>query len=62
QGLDGDEVRFICPKLESIIEIAIDGERYRITDNFTAWPIETRTRLWNMADEYVAGEKKMAQV
>lgn len=62
QGLDGNEVIFVCYSLDSILEIAIDGERFRISDNFTAYPIDTRTKLWDVAEAYIEGEKKMAQV
>jgi hypothetical protein len=63
QGLaDGDEVAVVCPALESIIELAIDGERYRIADNFQMYPPETRRRLWDIAEEYASGERTMSAV
>lgn len=63
QGLaEGDEVAVVCPALESIIELAIDGERYRIADNFQMYPPETRRRLWDIAEEYASGERTMSAV
>ncbi len=61
QGLEKPKV-FLCPGLDSIVEIAIDGDRYRITDNFQQYPLPSREVLWNIAEEYLSGERKMTKV
>lgn len=48
--------------LENIVEIAIGGERYRITDNFTDRPMQMRERIWDIAEQYLSGERKMQTV
>jgi hypothetical protein len=49
-------------KLENIVEIAINGERYRIADNFTSRPQAMRNRIWDIADEYLNKDRSMAKV
>lgn len=63
QGLsDDNKVRFVVYAIENIVEIAINGERYRIADNFTDRPAEMRQRIWNIAEQYLSGDRRMAQV
>lgn len=60
QGLaDEDKVRFNVWKLESIIEMAMDGERYRVSDNLQQYPISTRAKLLKIADEFLSGDRDM---
>jgi hypothetical protein len=63
QGLSEENVvRFLCYALENIVEISIDGERFRIMDNFLSYPMTTRQRLWEICDEYLSGEKVMKKI
>ena len=63
QGLsEENKVRFVVYAIENIVEIAIGGERYRIADNFTDRPAEMRQRIWSIAEQYLNGERRMAQV
>lgn len=61
QGLDKPK-EFQCPGLDSIVELTIDGDRYRITDNFQQYPLPAREILWQIAEEYLEGERKMTKV
>ena len=56
---DGDEIRFVVYGLDSILEIALDGERYRITDNFEAMGMACREVAWGIADEYLKQQRAM---
>lgn len=62
QNLGDDAVIFVVYDLANIVEIANGGERYRISDNFTDRPMEMRSRVWDMAEEYLEGERKMQAV
>jgi hypothetical protein len=63
QGLSEENtVKFVVYSIENIVEIAIGGERYRIADNFTDRPTEMRQRIWDIAEEYLSGDRKMATV
>lgn len=63
QGLsDENKVRFVVYAIENIVEIAINGERYRILDNFADRPQEMRNRIWEIAEEYLSGERSMTSV
>jgi hypothetical protein len=62
QGLGDDAVKFVVYGIENIVEIAIGGERYRITDNFTDRPMEMRERIWDIAEAYLIGERSMMKV
>lgn len=48
--------------LENIVELTMNGERYRIADNFLSLPQEMRNRIWTIAEEYLSGERRMAKV
>lgn len=48
--------------LENIVEFTMNGERYRVADNFLSRPTEMRHRIWNIAEEYLSGERSMAKV
>lgn len=61
QGAEKPRI-FLVYALENIVEIRINGERYRISDNFTDRPMEMRNRIWTIADEYVEGERTMTKV
>jgi hypothetical protein len=61
QGLE-DKVIFVCYKLCNIVEIAIGGERYRILDNFAEKSEALRNKAWDIAEEYLSGERRMAKV
>lgn len=63
QGLsDGNEVIFVVFALESILEIALNGKRYRILDNFANKERTARNKAWDVAEQYLNGELKMQAV
>lgn len=62
QNLGDDAVIFVLYSLENIVEIAIGGQRYRISDNLTSRPMQMRNRVWDTADAYLEGQIKMTMV
>lgn len=48
--------------LENIVEFTMNGERYRVADNFLSRPEAMRNRIWDIAEEYLSGERSMAKV
>ena len=63
QGLtEGNEVQFVVYAVESLAEIAVNGERIRIADAFEHLPDAVRAKVWHVADEYLAGERRMSVV
>ena len=48
--------------LENIVEFTMNGERYRVADNFLSRPEAMRHRIWDIAEQYLNGERRMAQV
>jgi len=48
--------------LSSIVEIRINGESYRVIENFMDKPIQMRERVWEIAEAYCNGESKMSKV
>lgn len=61
QGLSEErKVRFVCWRIDSIIEIAIDGQRYRCSDNLQQYTMQARGRLLEICEEYLAGERTMS--
>lgn len=61
QGLE-NTVKFMVYKLSNIVEISIDGNRYRISDNLTSLNQPVRQTVWNIAEDYVSGDRKMHTV
>lgn len=61
QGTEKPRV-FLTYALESIIEIRINKEHYRISDNLTDLSMPMRNRVWEIAEEYFNGERKMSVV
>lgn len=63
QGLpEGEEIRFVVYSLASILEIALNGERYRITDNFDAMQPPCREIAVQIADEYLTEQRRLMAV
>jgi hypothetical protein len=59
---EGEQVRFVVYNVRSIVEIAIGGERYRIIDNFADMAEGTRNKVWDIAEQYLEGQRKMQTV
>ncbi len=49
-------------KLASIVEIRINGEVYRVADNFMDKTENLRRAIWDIAEAYMIGEKSMHNV
>lgn len=63
QGLpEGEEIRFIVLSLASILEISLDGSRYRIVDNFDAMQPACRSKAEAIADDYLEQVRRMQAV
>lgn len=63
QGLpEGEEIRFIVLALASILEISLNGERYRIRDNFEAMQSACRSKAEAIAGEYLEQVRRMQAV
>ena len=59
---EGNEVRYVVFALASILEIALNGERYRILDNFANKGETARNNAWQIAEAYLEGQKRMQKV
>jgi hypothetical protein len=60
QNLDeGEEVIYLAYNIDNIVEIALDSTRYRILDNFADRSQSLRNNAWQIANEYLEGERKL---
>lgn len=59
---EGEEVRFVVYDIDNIAELSLNGERFRILDNFASHATVTRNKVWNIANEYLEGQRSMSNV
>lgn len=63
QGLsEGDEVVVVVFALDSIIEIAINGRRYRLLDTLSEMSQNLRQNVWDLAEDYLHGHRRTNNV
>jgi hypothetical protein len=63
QGLAAEDVvRVVTFELPHIIEIAVGGSRYRVSDTLTSMSQTLRHHVWDIAEQYIGGELRMRNV